>query len=338
MRKIILLIGLIVWVLQLQAQINMNQGLQLYLPFNGNAQDASGNGNNGLVSGATLTADQNGAPNSAYYFDGVNDKIDITNSPSLNPTIMTVCAKVKMQGFYNGLCYNNVILTKGGDGNSPVAHYSLRTTATNTNSDCNLQDTANHNYRFDVNGNGALTMNTINMAPHVVTNSWDCLIGTYDGTTHKLYVNGVLRYSNPVASKPSNASILTIGWHSEHTLYPYWFNGIIDEVRIYNRVLNSSEISYYCTIPFPQSTEDVSRKLPIQLYPNPSENDVTIGLENLQGSVQLRLTNIEGRLLLKKKFTGGNKSKLDIAHLTKGLYFFHFEKDGNTRVIKFQKN
>lgn len=161
-----------------QAQINMSQGLQLYLPFNGNAQDASGNGNNGAVSGATPTQDKMGTPNSAYYFDGINDKIDIPNSNSLNPAVMTICVQVKMQGFYNGLCYNNAIVVKGDDGSSSAAHYSLRTTATNTNGDCYLQDTANHNYRFDVNGNGSLTMSTLNTTPHVVTNNWDCLIGT----------------------------------------------------------------------------------------------------------------------------------------------------------------
>ena len=47
-------------------QVNLSNGLVLYLPFDGNAQDASGKGNHGTVSGATLTTDRNGKARSAY--------------------------------------------------------------------------------------------------------------------------------------------------------------------------------------------------------------------------------------------------------------------------------
>jgi len=50
-------------------------GLVGWWPFNGNANDESGNGNHGTVNGATLTADRNGKVNSAYDFDGVDDNI-----------------------------------------------------------------------------------------------------------------------------------------------------------------------------------------------------------------------------------------------------------------------
>ena len=61
-------------------------GLVAWYPFNGNANDESGNGNSGTVNGATLTTDKDGNENSAYIFDGVDDYIDlgdyIFNSPS----------------------------------------------------------------------------------------------------------------------------------------------------------------------------------------------------------------------------------------------------------------
>ena len=52
-------------------------------PFSGNANDLSGNGNNGIVNGASLTTDRFGNSNSAYNFDGVNDFIDVSYSSSL---------------------------------------------------------------------------------------------------------------------------------------------------------------------------------------------------------------------------------------------------------------
>ena len=53
-------------------------------PFNGNAQDESGNGHHGKVIGATLCKDRKGKNDSAYNFDGVNDYIDLGSSPKLN--------------------------------------------------------------------------------------------------------------------------------------------------------------------------------------------------------------------------------------------------------------
>ena len=52
-----------------------SNGLVGYWPFNGNANDESGNGNNGIVNGASLTPDRIGNPNSAYSFNGVNNWI-----------------------------------------------------------------------------------------------------------------------------------------------------------------------------------------------------------------------------------------------------------------------
>ena len=48
-----------------------------YYPFNSNANDESGNNNNGTVNGATLTM-MFGNPNSAYLFDGIDDFIELT--------------------------------------------------------------------------------------------------------------------------------------------------------------------------------------------------------------------------------------------------------------------
>ena len=55
------------------AQVNPDSCLVAYYPFNGNANDESGNGNNGTVNGAILSADRFGVANNAYSFDGVND-------------------------------------------------------------------------------------------------------------------------------------------------------------------------------------------------------------------------------------------------------------------------
>ena len=68
------------------AQVNLNNGLLAYYPFNGDAKDASGNGNDGTPqNGAQLTTDRFGNPNSAYYFDGIDDYISINDNGKLSP-------------------------------------------------------------------------------------------------------------------------------------------------------------------------------------------------------------------------------------------------------------
>jgi hypothetical protein len=64
-----------------QLPANLQQGLVAYYPFNGNANDESGNGNDGTVNGATLTSDRNGFINKAYNFGG-NSSITVTSSTS----------------------------------------------------------------------------------------------------------------------------------------------------------------------------------------------------------------------------------------------------------------
>ena len=58
-------------------------GLVAYYPFNGNANDESGTGNNGTVNGATLTTDPWGNNNSAYEFDGSDDYVQINGISSV---------------------------------------------------------------------------------------------------------------------------------------------------------------------------------------------------------------------------------------------------------------
>ena len=54
----------------LTATADLTNGLVAYYPFDGSANDASGNGNNGIAYGVVPTADRSGNPNSAYHFDG----------------------------------------------------------------------------------------------------------------------------------------------------------------------------------------------------------------------------------------------------------------------------
>jgi hypothetical protein len=111
------------------SQVNLMQGLVAYYPFSGNAIDASGNNNNPIFNNATLTADRNGNANSAYHFNGLDNYMQISNSPSLNMNnTISICVWVKAKDFYTGTCYNNMLISKGITDNpgANIGNYNLR--------------------------------------------------------------------------------------------------------------------------------------------------------------------------------------------------------------------
>jgi len=108
------------------SQIKLDSGLMAYYPFNGNANDASGNGNNAVFNNASLTNDRFGNPNSAYSFNGIDNYIRVPNASAINPIgQISLCVFVKPMGFYRGPCHGNSILMKG-DADFLPANYVVR--------------------------------------------------------------------------------------------------------------------------------------------------------------------------------------------------------------------
>ena len=62
-----------------EAKSQLETGLVAYYPFNGNAIDETGNGNDGTVNGAKLTQDRRGFADKAYVFNGTSDYIDASD-------------------------------------------------------------------------------------------------------------------------------------------------------------------------------------------------------------------------------------------------------------------
>jgi len=223
------------------SQVNLLNGLVAYYPLNGDANDHSGNGNNPIFNNATPIAGQSGQPNTAYYFNGAGSYIQIPDAPSLNTgNQITVYALVKPEGFYYGNCHGNSILQRGAD-YQPGA-YNLRFDdalySANTNCNGGLPDTTHEN--LDVYYGTSVTP----YSPFIEKNNWYSIIYTADPDSIRLYINCVLIIT--VAAEPgisyTGSGDLFLG-QENNPAYPYWFNGVIDEVRIYNRKLNTQEIN-----------------------------------------------------------------------------------------------
>ncbi|MGC4104632.1 LamG domain-containing protein [Ferruginibacter sp.] len=243
MKKHWLLYCLMAFVMKAYPQTDLNKGLMAYYPFNGNAEDASGNNNHPVFNNATLTSNRFGEPNSAYHFNGINTYMRIPNSVSLNAgNTITLSAWVRPTGFYYDICHASIILLKGTADYLP-GNYALRFddalfTGGQGCSGDRLKDSLHLNFR----GTGT-PMKTYE--PYIKKNGWYSVIYTNDGTTARLYVNCELKYAVPFKEKFTNTDDLLLG-RTNDAMFPFWLNGDLDDIRIYNRALSLAEITTLC--------------------------------------------------------------------------------------------
>ena len=243
------------------AQVNLDKGLQAYYPFNGTGNDKSGNNNHPTFNNATITADRFGKPNSAYHFNGVYQYIRIPNKPSLNFTDqISLSVWIRPTGFYYDICHASQIISKGG-GNYNPGNYALRfdDALYSMGSGCNgsVCDTLHQNFR----GTGTV------LKPYggdfIKKDQWYHVLYTNDGKSAKLYVNCELKYIVLFPETFINNEDLFFG-KSDDSFFPFWFNGDLDEVRIYNRALEADEIFALC-----QDTIENKKPAPDSLVKQP---------------------------------------------------------------------
>ena len=181
--------------------------------------DRSGNSNTGTVSNTTWSTA--GKFGNALFFNGTNARVNVNDSSSLDLTSgMTLEAWVKPTLITN--VFQTVVM-KEQPGNLAYALYG-----------------ASGNSRPDTEAIIGGSSRALVGPNDLTTGSWSYLTATYDGSTLRLFVNGA-----QVAQQAASGSILTstgalrIGGNA---IWGEWFNGWIDEVRVYNRALSSAEI------------------------------------------------------------------------------------------------
>ena len=211
-------------------KINGTSFAILNLPFENNTinvsnstKDYSTYGNNGTVFGGTLWNSSGGYDGKgAYEFDGVNDYIDINNSPSVNLTNgITISLWLKA----NTLEIYDAVITKTSNGTWYDGYGMWYSNTSGIN--------------FFVNNFAGIGAGTAN-ASSFTTGLWYHVVGTYDKAYVKLYLNGLLKSSSAfTANITTTTHNLEIGRGTSNL---YNWNGTIDEVQIYNLSLSAEQI------------------------------------------------------------------------------------------------
>lgn len=196
-------------------------GLVAFYKFEGDGADSTTNANHGTSVDTSLTTNRFGKANAAYYFSGARDCfVRVPNSPSLNlSNAATLAAWVNFD--VEGLISARILMKDS---------YDLAF------ADAGL---AERRAGFTVKTPSENLLLT--PAPITQAGKWHFIVGTYDGSTMRLYVDGVQAAEGPATGDITpTSSDLMIGRNSENGEDIY--KGIIDEIRIYNRALSSSEI------------------------------------------------------------------------------------------------
>jgi hypothetical protein len=226
MKKLIFYTCLLLISISASAQVPTS-GLLAYYPFNGNANDVSGNGNNGIVNGATLTTDKSGNINSAYSFDGTDW---IEAAISAIPT----GSSARSISIWTNVTTNNLAAQ------NTAFHYGAVTT---NNRFCLLQMpllpmVSGYNNDACYNCGGTTNVNSLS----IQRNQWNNFVVTYDGTTMKLYCNGILSFQSATTYNTLTSNF-RIGKSNDSHISGEYFTGKIDEVGFWNRALTSTEIA-----------------------------------------------------------------------------------------------
>lgn len=230
MKRLYFLLTLVVFLLTNAFGQAPTNGLVAYYPFNGDAQDASGNSNHGTTqNGVTFAADRFGNAGKAASFDGVNDRIMVNNHASLNfSSSFTSSFWVKMNVWAEAANNARGIISKKPNDNS-VGYVFYK--------DGFYQSKIN----FRLKGNAAYDYIPSNS--NVIINQWEFWTMVYNSTTGKvdIYKNGVLDKTLNTGNigNMTNSAPFYIGFSETWTGY---FNGLIDEVRMYNRALSATEV------------------------------------------------------------------------------------------------
>ena len=289
------------WPRQLRA------GLAAYYPFNGDANDSSGNGFNAAVSGATLTTDRFGVANSAYSFNGTSSIIhcgDILDSVFCAPV-----AKFSVSGWAMTRTYGSFtsgggfIVGKNGGGTYGPYQWSI---------------THDPGVLYCVVCSDTLAHNYVALTSPMTANQWFHFVLVFDGSLPemqriKLYVDGrssnssVYQSEGTLGTTTTNSTQgITIG--ATQSTYnngspANFYDGNIDDIRIFNYALDSVTVqSLYHEGGWPlmavsQARDGVPADFELsQNYPNPFNPSTTIQFAvPVPSRVKIEIFNLLGQ-------------------------------------------
>ena len=323
MKKIYLIAALFLSIYNLHAQTNADTSLIAFFPFNGNANDESGNLNHGTVYGALLATDRFNVDSAAYEFDGTSSYITVPDSPVLqSPTTeLTQVAWINIYSWSKVGSQFGPILMKSNSGDNAF-QYRLSVSESGVN-------TAINNW-----GNAVTVFDTLNF------NTWYMVASTLKNDTIKAYINR-LRIGEGNLTGPINPDSKPLEIGRDVPGATEFFNGKIDDIRIYNRSLSDAEIYvlFDGSLGFSPEDQFTNHKELIlyQNHPNPFNVSTEISwYSSIYSHVILTVFDVMGMeirtLVDENQSPGIHRMTFNSEGLQAGVYFIRIQANGRSEV------
>ena len=293
-------------------------GLVGWWPFTGNAKDSSGLGHHGTTYGPILTTDRYGTLDAAYYFDGINDRIEVTDQPNLRCRKITISVWILPNPFLPGL----QIVYKADLSTANNEAYSVNS------SHAAIKDSSN-----SMPGVGWRICSFIQPAS---STSWSHLLFTYDGDSLTTYINGIKKNQISHHGLIDSCAIgnLRFGFNHLSSGNGDPFHGKIDDIGIWNRALSLQEITNLYN-GGNVGLEQINNTNEMLLFPNPFFNELIISTGASLPS-QLIIYDLASRIILHQSFA--NTVTVNTSHISNGIYFYEVKAgNGKTQSGKIVK-
>jgi Concanavalin A-like lectin/glucanases superfamily/Secretion system C-terminal sorting domain len=277
--------------------------LVLYMPFTDSAKDESGQGNHGKAANVSYTTDRFGNQNKAFHFDNSKQSyIEIPNSASLNSGVGTYNVWFNTKGGGHRCLISKVNFTNP---NNEVVHLVITSTDA-----LGLVSYGNTSCK-----NGAW-QNNVSKSINPNDSQWHMLTLVYGDSQSSIYFDGVLnnRIKTPRLRADSCAGNIQIGRHRSDG--PRYFIGELDDISIWNRMLDSNEIKnlFGC---FALGKKEINTHV-FTIYPNPNQGSFMLNIAD-GSKCKLEITDLNGRLVYAQNEVA-DKSQVTL-NTKAGMYF-----------------
>jgi hypothetical protein len=249
MKKIFLTLSLVLFVIPFGISQDLpsyipTDGLVAYYPFNGNANDASGNDHHATVNGAILSSDRDGNNDKAYEFSHQGASFGDNHQSIYIP----FHADFQSENFTVGIWFKADAY--GWDGNSKIEStlFSKREDSDQPNQATYRIQLSSNFTRSEIggpDGDDEIPCSANSVQP--IVGAWYHAASTYDGTTLKQYINGV-KVSEINCGLSHNAistSGIMLGQTWQYNGYWYHLDGKLDEFMVYNKAMTEKDMENY---------------------------------------------------------------------------------------------
>ncbi len=296
-------------------------------PFNGNSNDESGNGHDGLAFGAVLTSDRFGNPNSAYEFNGMSHYIgisqfgNITQSNEFSLSAWVQADQVKSQ----------VIVMMDPDNISnrllAAVHFSHNGTP----------------FSFwdfgDILDDGRLAVGNTTFS-----NQWEHYVFTTGSNGMFIYKNGVLvngtMNSDMLIDRSRN---VLIGGGEDVGNVPFYFDGKLDDIVFFDKQLDLYEVNTLYQFGGLCNSVGVEESAAgeFTIYPTVAQSHINVIRGGaVRGPLSISITDVLGNTVVSEQplQSASSEFRFDVSDLTSGIYLVNFRAGDTISSQRFIKN